>query len=186
MLKTFKDSHMLVCYCDKTFLYITSSLQSKSFPKSISLSEELLEDTLKLSKDLINRLEAINLAHFTLLVVKFDDRHRLVLKGSKALAKGLDIVIISTASLGALLNAVNHGVLISIKEDAEGHINRGAKDTVPAVEVVLIAREPVDQKALLVPSLLLHALLQQLACNLNWNNFALNDALVDQSSSFRS
>lgn len=114
ILKNFKDSQILVCYCDKTFLYITSSLQSKYFPKSISLSEELLEDTLKLSEDLINRLEAINLAHFALLVVKFDDRHRFVLKGSKALAKGLDIVIISAASLGALLDALNHSVLVSV------------------------------------------------------------------------
>lgn len=87
------------------------------------ISEEILEDTLKLSKNFINRLEAVNLAHFALLVVEVDDRHRLVLEGGEALAKGLDVVIISAASLGALLNALDHGVLISIEEDTEGDIN---------------------------------------------------------------
>jgi hypothetical protein len=78
---------------------------------------------------------------------------------------------------------LNHGIFICVKENTERDIDRGAKDLIPSIKVVLITRESINQEALFVPSMLFHTLLQQLACNLYWNDLSLNDALVDQSSS---
>jgi hypothetical protein len=49
--------------------------------------------------------------------------------------------------------------------------------------VILVAGEAIDQEALLIPTLLLHASFQELASDLNWDDLTLNDVLIDQSGS---
>ena len=58
-----------------------------------------------------------------MLLVEVNDGHRLVSEGGESFAEGLDVVIISPAGLGPLLNALNHGIFVGVKEDTEGHVH---------------------------------------------------------------
>jgi hypothetical protein len=149
----------------------------------LPFSEVLLKDSLKLFKNLVNWPQSVNLAQLIQLAIEFNDGHGFVSEGSESLTKGLNIVVVSSTGLRSLLNALNHGIFVSVKENTEGDVNWIAQNALPTILVILIAGEAIDQEALLIPSMLLHASFQELASDINRDDLTLNDVLIDQSGS---
>lgn len=166
-----------------SFLWLTNSLRTQvlTLTEYHVWSNEKFESILDLIEDLIDRVESVDLDTLALAVIVLNDGHCLVSEGRKTLSQRLDIVIISATGLASLDNPLNHGLFIGIHKQHEGHLDWVAHDASPPIEVILIAGEPVDQESLLCPPVLLHALLQKLAGDLDWDNLSLYDALVYQS-----
>ena len=66
-----------------------------------------------------------------------------------------------------------------------GKLNRVAHYFVPAVEVVLVAREAIDQELAVAPAVVLHGILDQAASDGDGDDLSLLDDVVNQLPVFR-
>ena len=152
------------------------------FTKPNMLSNEASEGLLEISKDVFNGVETIDPLAAALPIIEVDDRHGLIAERCESLAQGFYVVIVSAGGLASLGDAGNHSLFVGVHEQDERHVHRVPDHACPAVVVVLVSREAVNQEALGCPAVLLHAFLEKLTSDLNRDNFALDNALIDQGS----
>lgn len=88
-----------------------------------NLSDEAGEGLLQIGKDLVNGVEAIDRLAAALRIIEVDDGLGLVAERRESLAKGLYVVIVAARGLAALGDAGNHGLLVGVHEQDEGHVH---------------------------------------------------------------
>ncbi len=99
--------------------------------------------------------------------------------GVEALANGLDVVVTAETAEASLL----HGGFVAVKEENELHSSMLVHDLVPTLEVVRVAGETIDEEAgdgLLGSSMLLHSSTEELDRDLNGDNLAFVNVVVNE------
>lgn len=109
-----------------------------------------VEHGLHLGKDRFRAGAAIDFAHQILNVVVLNDGQRIVEEGVEALLQRFEVVVGAAASLGATLQAaLDANVFRAVEHENELQIGFVLHLFGPAVEIVLVARETVDEEFIL-------------------------------------
>lgn len=133
-------------------------------------------------------LSSVNSLHLVLCLIKLDDGHTLLLENGKPFLEHLNVVIVPccvSGCGGSCLDTSDHCLFCAFEEKHEFHIGVFAHDLEPSLIVVLISGEAIDQVLFIGPPVLLHSFFNQLDCDLDWDNFALEDDAVNQIAIWR-
>jgi hypothetical protein len=113
----------------------------------LALALSCNKDCVDVLEDCVRTFVGINLSNFTEVSVVVDDRHRVVHVSIEALLEALHVVVSSTASrltsLDAPLDAFVFGAL---EEQDEEEVHLLGHLSLPALQVVLVARKAIDQE----------------------------------------
>ena len=87
------------------------------------ISDKVFEYSLDVREYFINGSQPIDCADLPHRLVLGDYGHGLVAECSKTLFECLDVIIIAAGGLGPLEDALDHGFLVGVDEEDEGHVN---------------------------------------------------------------
>lgn len=101
----------------------------------------------------------------------------------ETLLRCLYIVILTlgvAGCLGPLHDAIEHGLLAAVEEEHELEVNSITHYAFPALLIFQIARESIDEVLFLGPASLLHRILDEVDCDLDGYDLAIDDIVVDE------
>ena len=139
----------------------------------------LLEMLLDLFEHLFGRLGGVDLNHLAVLAEVLDDGHGGVEVGVEPLLQRLEVVVGAAGAGGAAVQApLDARLLVAHEEQDKVEVGLVPHLLVPAAQVVLVAREAVDEE--LVRAGLVHGALEQRAGDLDGDDGAVGDVALDQ------
>eukprot|EP00053_Salpingoeca_punica_P018345 m.179517 g.179517 ORF g.179517 m.179517 type:complete len:353 (-) comp17410_c1_seq5:1665-2723(-) len=133
--------------------------------------------------DLVDRAGGQHVADQAALCEDVEDRARFLLKRVEALAQCLDVVVVAAAALAALKHASDADLLRAVEVEHEAGVDLVRHGLLPPFVVFQVAREAIDEE--LLASAFSHGLLNETDGNLDRDNGALLDVVVDEGGHFR-
>lgn len=114
--------------------------------------------------------------------IDFNNRQRLILKCLKPLHQSFHIVIIPliiSSFLPPFCNPRYHSFLTTFQKKYKLHVNLSLHDFFPSFLILRIPWKPINQKLLLIPSMFHHSFFNQIDSYFNWDNFTIDDHLIN-------
>mmetsp|Transcript_31987 Transcript_31987/g.44629 ORF Transcript_31987/g.44629 Transcript_31987/m.44629 type:complete len:213 (+) Transcript_31987:159-797(+) len=112
-------------------------------------------------------------ANLVMLIKILHHRHRALSEGAQALPDRRLVIVASPAGGAALQDASRHLVFVCVIEQNTLHVHCAAHDTLPPLQVIIVAWEAVDQES--GAARLHHGFLEQRNRDLNRHNFSFHN-----------
>ena len=149
-----------------------------------ALSSLLLKELPHFTEHLVLLAGGVDLPHQVQLPEVVDDGHRRVDVGVEALLERLLVVVGAARPGGAPAQApLDARLLVAVEEEDEALLDLVAHGGVPALQVVLVAGEAVDEEVVLLR--LVHGGLEERARDLDGDDGAVADVALDQLAVLR-
>ena len=149
-----------------------------------ALCSLLLKELPHFTEHLVLRAGGVNLPHEVQLPEVVNDGHRRVDVGVEALLERLLVVVGAARPGGAPAQAaLDARLLVAVEEEDEALLDLVAHGGVPALQVVLVAGEAVDEEVVLLR--LVHGGLEERARDLDGDDGAVADVALDQLAVLR-
>jgi len=139
------------------------------------------EYPLHLAENRIRIRTGVDPFHLAGALEELDDGQRVVVVGGDALLEALHVVVRPPgATLSPSQAPLDAHILGAVEEEHELHVHLLGHLAIPAVQIILIPGEAVDEEPGLARRL--HGVLQQRARDLHGHNLAIADVILDQGA----
>lgn len=170
--------------CYTTFSYLVVTLNTLYTLVAYTDHAGITEHILDIFKYLFRGRLCIDLADKPHLLIVLYNRQGVVEVRVEPLLEAVEVVVRSPAAGGAAAQAALDAQLLrALEEQDEQELGLVGHDALPAVQVVLVAREAVHQEAL--PARLLHRLVDERARHLHRHDLPVADLLLDHLPELR-